>query len=111
MKRTAREEVVKPRYREHDVSALADVVLADLGLTTQICNRFYTTLSRQQQALQPPPPPEVPSPAPRAQTEPLSYVRELRSRWELRLCAAVGKSSDKAGLPLMRGPARTRLAW
>ena len=86
-------------------------MLADLGLTTQICNRFYTTLSRQQQALQPPPPPEVPSPAPRAQTEPLSYVRELRSRWELRLCAAVGKSSDKAGLPLMRGPARTRLAW
>jgi len=124
VKRTAREEVVKPRYREHDVSALADVVLADLGLTTQICNRFYTTLSRQQQAqqqaprpLQPPPPPEVPSPAPRAQTEPLSYVRELRSRWELRLCAAVGKSSDKAGLPLMRTrlyehePVNLRAPW
>ena len=110
-KRVAKEEVVKPRYREHDVSALADVVLADLGLTTQICNRFYASLSRnqQQQAQQqvqrpqpPPPPPEVPSPAPRAQSnqEPLSHLRDLRSRWELRLCAAVAKASEKARGPL-----------
>ena len=113
-KRTAKEEVVKPKYRQQDVSALADVVLADLGLTTQICNRFYASLSRSQQAQQaqqqaqrpqpPPPPAEVPSPAPRAQSnqEPLSHLRDLRSRWELRLCSAVVKASDKAGLPLMR---------
>ena len=110
-KRTAKEEVVKPKYRQQDVSALADVVLADLGLTTQICNRFYASLSRnqQQQAQQqvqrpqpPPPPPEVPSPAPRAQSnqEPLSHLRDLRSRWELRLCAAVAKASEKARGPL-----------
>ena len=104
-KRLAKEEVIKPRYREHDVSALADVVLADLGLTTQICNHFYTTLTRQQQAQrpqQPAPPPEVPSPALPAQVEPLSHIHELRSRWEQRLCTAVGRACDKAGIPLMR---------
>ena len=111
-KRVAKEELVTPRYREHDVSAVADVVLADLGLTTQICNRFYASLyhkeqqQAQQQAQRPPPPapappPEVPSPAPRTQSnqEPLSHLRDLRSRWELRLCAAVAKATEKA-----RGP-------
>ena len=111
-KRVAKEELVTPRYREHDVSAVADVVLADLGLTTQICNRFYARLyhkeqqQAQQQAQRPPPPapappPEVPSPAPRSQSnqEPLSHLRDLRSRWELRLCAAVAKATEKA-----RGP-------
>ena len=111
-KRVAKEELVTPRYREHDVSAVADVVLADLGLTTQICNRFYASLyhkeqqQAQQQAQRPPAPapaapPEVPSPAPRSQSsqEPLSHLRDLRSRWELRLCAAVAKATEKA-----RGP-------
>ena len=116
-KRKAKQEVVKPRYREHDVSALIDVVLADLGLTTQIGNHFYGSLSRNQQAQAqaqaprpqpPPPPPEVPSPAPRAPSnqEPLSHIRDLRSRWELRLCAAVAKASEKARGPL---PAACRL--
>ena len=111
-KRVAKEELVKTRYREHDVSAVADAVLADLGLTTQICNRFYASLyhkeqqQAQQQAQRPPPPApappsEVPSPAPRTQSnqEPLSHLRDLRSRWELRLCAAVAKATEKA-----RGP-------
>lgn len=120
-KRVAKEELIKPRYREHDVSAVADVVLADLGLTTQICNRFYASLyhkeqqQEQQQAQQPPPPapappPEVPSPAPRTQSnqEPLSHLRDLCSRWELRLCAAVAKAAEKVRPATGHRPPATR---
>ena len=123
-------QLVKPRYREHNVAALADVVLADLGLTTQMCNHFYAALMGQQHAAPPPPraaqlPVGVPLPPTRSQAEPLAYIRDLRSRWEMHLCAAVGRACEAAGLPLMRPrtehedfgepgrrpPANLRAAW
>ena len=44
-KRAAKEELVKPRYREFNVSSVADVVLADLGLSTRMGNRNYVELT------------------------------------------------------------------
>ena len=37
--------------------------------------------------------------------QPLSHLRDLRARWELRICAAVAKATEKAsGPPPARGP-------
>ena len=113
-KRAAKEELVKPRYREFNVSSVADVVLADLGLSTRMGNRSYIELTdeRRRQLLRTPtpqpssaPPPAaaaVPSPPERSNPEPLAFVRELRQQWERHLATAVCRCSEGSGLPLMR---------
>ena len=113
-KRAAKEELVKPRYREFNVSSVADVVLADLGLSTRMGNRSYVELTdeRRRQLLRTPtpqpssaPPPAaaaVPSPPERSNPEPLAFVRELRQQWERHLATAVCRCSEGSGLPLMR---------
>ena len=113
-KRAAKEELVKPRYREFNVSSVADVVLSDLGLSTRMCNRSYVELTDERRRRQlrtptpqpssapPPPSAAVPSPPERSNPEPLAFVRELRQQWERHLATAVCRCSEASGLPLMK---------
>ena len=105
IKRSIKEEILKPRYREA-FGPVVNSVLIEQGLAAQLCNALHDTEVRAalaarrthedstaRKANSPLPPPEV---------EELGAVTAMVEKWALQLHTILLHHCDETGLPLMR---------
>ena len=114
LKRVVKEELVKPRYRDHDVASVIEAVLCT-GLGTQLSNTLYSAAQERTPPPQPPPPtapttettstqrsPYSPLPPPEPRAERLDVVAALLRQWEVHQRGAVRQYCEETGAPPMR---------
>ena len=132
IKRSVKEELLKPQWRACEVGSITEVVLHDKGLASQLYNRLYaqckdgppqapgaagaaaggaaarTSSARTAESPLPLPRPTPPPPSVAASAAPadeLEAVSILRERWINLLGVSVQRLAEESGMPLMHGRA------
>ena len=109
IKRSVKEEILKPRYREA-FGPVIDSVLLEQGLAAQLCNALHDAEKQkmQQRAEQarhqdrPSTARPANSPLPPPEIKELDVIEMMLDTWSAKLIATLQAHCDETGLPLMR---------
>lgn len=110
VKRSLKEELLKPRYRDA-FGPVVSAVLLEQGLAAQLCNSLYEQEERAARDRAPTVrgPTSVslranasPLPDPEPTREELSVVAAMRDKWAAQLHATLAHHCEETGQPLMR---------